>query len=321
MWGEADVSLAYSGLLGRAENRELVRVVTASHDGEQGESFRRLEDLHGSFDGLILVDSQPGGGNVSLLEGCRIVAVLDHHPRGLHLRGIPFVDVRTHFGSCVALVAGYWQEAGLIPDSLAATIFYYAIKSETQELGREASRHDRGLFRQLAQLVNWELLHRIVHAPVPRSYYVAFKVALERARLYGDVLFADAGELPIPDAAAEIADWLLRLDEVRWALACGTYRGRLIFSLRTLVIGAHCGEISQRIMAEWGSAGGHGMMAGGQVMLGASCCYDRDAALAEIEKRYLIEMGQSGTTPIADPFAVIVGELTESVRKREGGSA
>jgi len=303
-WSDADVQLAYSGLLGRAENRELVRVL--------GEPFPRLEELRGNFDGLIFVDSQPGGGNVTLPEGVEVVGILDHHPRGSLFKDIPFVDIRTHFGSCIALLSVYWREAAVSFDTLSATVFYYAIKSETQELGREASQQDRGLFRQLAQLVDWELLHRIVHAPVPRNYYVTFKVALERARLYGDVLFADAGELPIPDAAAEIAEWLLRLDEVKWALACGTYRGRLVFSLRTLTIGAHCGALSQQIMAGWGSAGGHGMMAGGQTNLGMGSCYDRDAAILKLEQRYLTIMGKVDTAPTTDPFAVVTGELSRN---------
>lgn len=303
--GNREVRMGYAGLLGRAENRALV--------GALGEPLLRVEELEAeSFDGVLLVDCQPGAGNVMLPAGLPVVAVFDHHPRSVGLRGIPFADVRTSFGSCTALVFEYWKEKRLLPDRLTATAFYYAIRSETQELGREAGHHDRRLFQQLAQAVDWALLHRIVHAPAPRSYYATFKMALERARLYGDALFADAGELPIPDAAAEIADWLLRLDEVHWALACGTYRGRLLFSLRSLVIGAHCGAISQRIVEGWGTAGGHGMMAGGQVQLERRLGYDRGRVILQLEQRYVDVMGYSGTTPTLDPFAIVPGRLTKA---------
>jgi nanoRNase/pAp phosphatase (c-di-AMP/oligoRNAs hydrolase) len=260
------------------------------------------------------VDCQPEAGNVTLPQGLLPTAVLDHHPRTPEIKGVPFVDIRESFGSCTALVYEYFRERGIEPDRLTATLFYYAIRSETQELGREASVHDRRLFRRLAHLVDWELLHRVVHAPVPRSYYVTFKVALERARLYKDALFADAGELPIPDAAAEIADWLLRLDEVKWALACGTFRGKLHFSLRSVVLGAHCGDSSQKIVAGWGTAGGHGTMAGGQVKL-SSTSYDRRAAIRELERRYVAVMGYQGISPTADPFAIVAGALSRRQQK------
>jgi len=295
------VSIGYGGLLGRSENRALVKAL--------GEPFLKVEEIRpGRFDGLIVVDSQPGGGNVTLPKGLEPVVVFDHHPRVRNLRGIPLLDVRTSFGSCAALIYEYLQARQIELDRLTATCFYYAIRSETQELGREASRHDLQLFRKLTHSVDWALLHRIAHAPVPRGYFVTFKAALERARLYGDAVFADAGELPIPDAAAEIADWLLRLDEVNWVIACGTYRGRLHFSLRTFVLGTHCGTLAQRIVEGWGYAGGHGLMAGGQVFL-SDRAYDRDEAISELERRFLDVMGYSDVSPAHDPFAVIPGGI------------
>ncbi|MBM3326377.1 MAG: hypothetical protein FJY65_05285 [Calditrichaeota bacterium] len=316
-WNE--VTLGYSGLLGRAENRALVKALS--------EPFIRLEDLEGqsggepdgrrlstrpmpldAYDGLVIVDGQPGAGNISLPASIPVAAVLDHHPRLQNLSA-DFIDVRPAFGACTALVYEYFKQCDLEPDKITATAFYYAIRTETQELGREADYRDRWLFRHLAHRVDWILLHSIAHAPVPRSYYATFKIALERARLYRDAIFADAGELPIPDASAEIADWLLRLDEVKWALCCGTYRGRLLFSLRSLVIDARCGAIAVRIVENWGLAGGHGSMAGGQIKLAPSG-YNRNTALAELERRYLAVMGYSGETPVEDPFAIVPGELS-----------
>jgi len=301
---DVEVTIGYAGLLGRSENRALIKAL--------GEPLIKVDEIEpGHFDGLVVVDSQPGGGNVTLPQGLTPTAVFDHHPRVRSLRGIPFIDIRTSFGSCAALIYEYLQARGLELDGVTATCFYYAIRSETQELGREASSHDRQLFRKLTHTVDWELLHRIAHAPVPRGYFSTFKVGLERAKLYDDAIFADVGELSIPDAAAEIADWLLRLDEVKWALACGTYRGRLHFSLRTLVLGSHCGSLSQKIIEGWGAAGGHGLMAGGQVFL-SNRSYDREQAIAELENRFLKVMGYTDVPPIQDPFAVIPGGLSRA---------
>jgi nanoRNase/pAp phosphatase (c-di-AMP/oligoRNAs hydrolase) len=313
MWGlkrlletvsNLQIRLAYSGIMGRAENRALIASL--------GIQLERVEEMHQTVDGVFLVDCQPGGGNVTLPAETIVLGVIDHHPRQQTLRGIPFVDVRTSFGSCIALLWEYWLEAGIAPDRLTKTLFYYAIRSETQELGREAGHKDRKLFRMLAPSVDWELMHRIIHAPVPRSYYVTFKMALEHSRLYKDALFADAGELPIPDAAAEIADWLLRLDEVKWALACGSYRGRLLFSLRTWTLDSHCGTMSQQIVRDWGTAGGHGLMAGGQIIFPHHHGYDRAGAVRELERRFLEVVNYSDVTPLSDPFAIIPGGLSIS---------
>jgi len=321
---DKSITLGYSGLLGRSENRAIARSLEVpfrriddpSSAKQAGRSDDRSDCVVSSEvppEALILVDCQPGSGNVSLPPDLPILAVVDHHPRQRFDRVVPYTDRGPSFGSCIALVFEYFKEAHLEPDALTATISYYAIRTETQELGREADRHDRALFRRLAHLVDWELHHRIAHAPVPRSYYSTFKVALERARLYDDALFADAGELPIPDAAAEIADWLLRLDEVNWALCWGTYKVRLLFSLRSRLIGARCGERAARIVEGWGTAGGHGSMAGGQVVLSTGA-YDRAASLIELEARYLRVMNCEDVLPVRDPFAVIPGGLSQRSR-------
>ncbi len=322
--GWQNIRIGYSGLLGRAENRILIKAL--------GEPFIRWDDLGvkyktktdssisnhlqlNYFDCLIIVDGQPGAGNITVPDGIPIAVVLDHHPRRNDL-SVQYADIRTSFGSCTALVFEYFKQCNLEPDRITATAFYYAIRTETQELGRETDYRDRWLFRYVVHKVDWILLHHIVHAPVPRSYYATFKVALERARLYKDAVFADAGELPIPDAAAEIADWLIRLDEVNWVLCCGTYRGRLLFSLRSLIIDAHCGDIAVKIIKDWGVAGGHGSMAGGQVILESSG-YDRNLAIKELEKRFLTVMGYLNESPIEDPFAIVPGELSRKMFKKD----
>ena len=73
--------------------------------------------------------------------------------------------------------------------------------------------------------------------------------------------------MPYPDVPAELADLLLRVDEVRWAFVTGVYRRRVYISVRTEQHHRNAGRLLQRVVAGDGRAGGHGMMAGGSVAL------------------------------------------------------
>ena len=52
---------------------------------------------------------------------------------------------------------------------------------------------------------------------MPREYFAAFHEAIERAEIHGNVVVSVLPEVQYPDMVAEVADFLLRLDEVEWA--------------------------------------------------------------------------------------------------------
>ena len=84
------VTMAYGGLVGRAENQEMVRVL-----GIRMSHVRRLQWNH--YRHIALVDTQPRTGNNQLPEGRRADVVFDHHPIRRATRSVPFRSVR-----CVA---------------------------------------------------------------------------------------------------------------------------------------------------------------------------------------------------------------------------
>jgi hypothetical protein len=73
--------------------------------------------------------------------------------------------------------------------------------------------------------------------------------------------------VPSPEAVAEVADWLLRLEGQTWSLAGGACDGLYQVSLRTDQAGADAYPMLLAILDGLGSCGGHGRMAGGQVPL------------------------------------------------------
>jgi nanoRNase/pAp phosphatase (c-di-AMP/oligoRNAs hydrolase) len=257
------VDLAYGGIIGRGENRALREVLKVP--------LQQLEDLDpSSYDSFALVDSQPGTGNNSIPAGIVPTIVIDHHPRRSRTRDVPFHDVREDYGASVTIVAEYLQAAGMRLDRRLATAIFYAIKSETKNLGREASRADIKLFLDLFPLVDNHALSLIEHPPIPRSYFSGIDQAIDGTRLYGRVAITLSGELSNPDVVAEFADLMIRLEGIRWSLAIGRYGPDLWLSIRTNAERGNAGRMIRRVVGRLGKAGGHGMMAGGKIPDGAA---------------------------------------------------
>ena len=129
------VDLAYGGMIGRSENRTLREVLRVP--------LRPLESLDLTrYQAVALVDCQPGTGNTSLPDDFRPQVVIDHHPLRRQTREVPFYDVREEYGATATIVSEYLLASEVRLERKLATALFYAIKAETQNLGREASRAD-----------------------------------------------------------------------------------------------------------------------------------------------------------------------------------
>jgi nanoRNase/pAp phosphatase (c-di-AMP/oligoRNAs hydrolase) len=278
-----DCNVVYSGLVGRAENRAMIR--------ELGLDPIRLEKVDlADFDAVALVDTQPGSGNNSLPTDRCADAVIDHHPQRSELAGVRFVDVREGYGATASILHEYVQAAGVPLPAPLITALFYAIKSETQELAREAGYADREAYLSLLPRADRAAIASIQRARVPRAYFRAFQIAIDNARIYGRVVLSDLQRVASPDMVAEIADFLLRLRGTHWAACMGHFEDTLVLSLRTNDPEAHAGEVIRRVVAGAGRAGGHGMMAGGKVPLGDAAYED----LAELVRGRLLDEFDAG---------------------------
>jgi nanoRNase/pAp phosphatase (c-di-AMP/oligoRNAs hydrolase) len=257
------VDLAYGGIIGRGENRALCEVLKVP--------LQRLDALDpASYDAIALVDSQPGTGNNSLPPGTTASIVLDHHPMRRRTREVAFHDVREDYGASVTIATEYLLASGMRIDRRLATAIFYAVKAETKNLGREASRADIKVFLDLFPLVDNHSLSLIEHPPIPRSYFSMIDQAIDGTWIHGGVAVTRSGELSNPDAVAEFADLMVRLEGIRWSFAIGRYGPDLWLSIRTNLERANAGRMVRRVVGDLGMAGGHGMMAGGKIPNGAA---------------------------------------------------
>jgi nanoRNase/pAp phosphatase (c-di-AMP/oligoRNAs hydrolase) len=253
-------TIAYRGIVGRAENRALVRYLR--------EPLRPLidADLAGEPP-IALVDTQPSAGNNALPAGSEVTIVIDHHLWRDSTATAAYVDVRPEAGATSTILTEYLQAAGLEPEPPLATALFYGIQTDTRGLSRGAGPADAAAYFYLQPRIDVQALSEIEYAQVPAGYFKSFDTTLQAARVYDGVVVAYVGLMAYPDLTAEMARLLLRLEESRWVVCMGVHQDVLILSVRTQSPADGADELVQAIVGDEGTAGGHGPSAGGQIPL------------------------------------------------------
>lgn len=255
-----EATIAFSGIIGRSENIVMAKELEIPL---KPLSILNLQD----YSVVCMLDTQPGTGNNSLPAGARVDVVIDHHPSRPASTSCRWSDIREDYGVTATILYEYLVVQDVPISTKLATAIYYAIKSETQDLGREANKPDRDAYLRLFPLANKRLLYEITYPKLPVEYFLTLNRAIENTTLFSLLLVTDLGELSFPEIVAELADLFLRLEKVEVVLALGCYNRDIILSLRTSRPDVNAGELSKKMVIGLGMAGGHGMMAGGKVSL------------------------------------------------------
>ncbi|MGE0822646.1 MAG: bifunctional oligoribonuclease/PAP phosphatase NrnA [Candidatus Binatia bacterium] len=284
---DKDIVIALGGIVGRAENRAMLRYLNIKLVPIGEIDFASKPQI-------ALVDTQPGRRNNSLPENVVPTIVIDHHPAYGTYEGVPFLDLRDHYGATSTILTEYIKETRVDVESKLATALFYGINAETQDLGREATPKDIAACQFLYPYTNKRRLAKIENARVPREYFKVFRDALEEAVLYDKVVISVLHEVQYPDMVAEVADFLLRLDEADWSMAIGHYHDSLYVSLRTVVRDVNAGEILQKVLGS-SSAGGHDMIAGGRITVSTKGVAVEKAAV-KIKDRLLHILGVAASS-------------------------
>ena len=282
--------IAFDGVIGRGENRAMVRELEIA-------TVPLGTVDPGEFAVVCLVDAQPGTGNTALPADCRIDLVIDHHPLREQTTGCRWVDVRPTYGASATILFEYLQSHCVKIATKLATILFYAITSETQGLGREWTAADRDAYRSLLLLCNNRILYRITHPSLPQEYFANVNAAMKSARIFGDVLVFNLDEVDHPEIIAEMADNLLRAEGVELVLGMGVFDGEGILSMRTSDPAVNAGSLIRAVTAGYGTAGGHGQVAGGQIPEVPPDPAGRGLLVAEMITRLLAALGKGESPP------------------------
>lgn len=365
------VTLGHGGIIGRSENRTMAGLIMPH--GVRISQRSAAEEIS-VYDGVVLVDTQPIAANHVLWStdypGEEVLAAIDHHPpRRSQLRA-KVHDVRPEVGASSTLLCEYLAVAEVPVDTQLATALFYGIKSDTLGLSRHTSSLDIWAYSTLRHLVQTELLNRIEHVQLPRTYFRSISDALANTTIYTvsmpnavdedeeeeaeeDVLDEDqpdayrsdlerfdldiialsrmlapgspssppsqtqegaeetaedgepepdtdrAGDIAIsllfdmqrPDMASEVADLLMRMENVDWVVCLGIFQEQGVMSVRATDSNAKAGRLVRIIAGRNGSAGGHNTMAGGRIHLPDKTPAERIAELHALVPRFLKELG------------------------------
>jgi nanoRNase/pAp phosphatase (c-di-AMP/oligoRNAs hydrolase) len=271
---------AYGGTIGRAENRELVHYL-----GFAFYPFDKVSPLKSDL--IALIDTQPTAGNNPLPEGVQPDIIIDHHPMIEASRGVAFTDIRENYGATSTIMWEYLREAKITPEMPVATALLYGIRSDTQDLGREATEADIAAIEALYPLANKRMLGQIQRGRVPSDYYQMLATALANTKQYSHALICSIGIIDNPDMIGEVADLLLRHEEVDWVMCYGFYDRQLLISFRTQDNQLEAGDVARSVIDKFGTGGGHASMAGGQIQLAGRSIPKRSRLEGLIRARFL----------------------------------
>ncbi len=286
-------TLAYQGDIFRAENKAMVKVLELPLVPMEKVDAER-------FDGLALVDTQPGFGHTVLPEGSFPDVVVDHHvsPGGMDALDLPFVDIRPEVGATSSILTEYFHELDVEIPVRVASALYYGIRTDTADLSRNVSELDKKAHLDLYPLVDREALRAVTNPTVTTSYFQALRKALTTARIYGSVIICSLRRTDNPEMVAEVADLFLRLEGISWVVCGGFYNGVYYLSVRAAERkGKDAWLLLKDVLKGEGTFGGHGSVAGGRI----STVDDSDRGLRRLENRlkrsFLEVLGERGSTP------------------------
>jgi len=278
--------VAYGGIVGRAENRALLRVLKLP-------VVPLARVVFDDYDLICMVDTQPEQGNHSLPARHFPDVVIDHHPERPDSHLAPIADVGGPIGATSTLVAEYFRASGLDVPPEVATALFYGIKADTRDLGRQTTQQDVDAYLWLFPKVDKDALSQIEHPKLPEDFFRLYHLAIEKALVFADeIVICDLAEVYTPDMVAQVAEQFMYLEGMRWSLAFGEYEDAVYFSLRTGDRRMNAGRLIRDVIeAKGGSAGGHGTMAGARLPLRGLSVAARKRLREEVVKAFLEAFG------------------------------
>src|SRR5439155_313626 len=140
---------------------------------------------------------------------------------------------------------------------------------------------------ELYPLADKDTIARIRNARLPHSHFECLLQALQSSFIYDRLIVSWVNPLPQPEQAAEVVDFMIRFEEVDWAVCGGVYKDQLILSVRAANEHARAGEVLRQVVGRLGKAGGHDRRAGGAIRLPSTAPTAIEEIQAELRRRFL----------------------------------
>ncbi|HWE03285.1 MAG TPA: DHH family phosphoesterase [Tepidisphaeraceae bacterium] len=240
-----------------------------------------------AYDAILLLDTQPAFQFSPLPVGIVPFAVIDHHRSRHGTPHCPFTDIRTDVGATSSIIFSYFMELELpIKPDLGATLLF-GIESDLAGAAGAPGELDNIALSGLTLIADARKLYQMRYVDLPQSYYTAYASALANAYFYDSALMSHLDTIDSMEKPAVLADFLLRFDQVQWALVSAIYEGRLMLSLRTSSTKASAADIMRRLTKNLGEGGGHRSKAGGAIKLETGSATEIERIRMMLRRRYL----------------------------------
>jgi nanoRNase/pAp phosphatase (c-di-AMP/oligoRNAs hydrolase) len=212
----------------------------------------------------IIVDGNPANTNARQATE-NLLAVIDHHPEQSPAAApsCRFIDIRSGCGSCSAIIAGYWKEAGFVPDKAESTALLMGIEIDTDFLSRRVSKLDLEAFHRLFFNADWQFGARILKTSLSRKDLPALELAITNARIKKTLFFTAITVDTSQEVISILADLFLRLREISLSVIIETQGAVRHVSVRSRDPAVSAARVIRRALAGIGEGGGHDHMAGG----------------------------------------------------------
>lgn len=264
----AGVDIAKVNVITRPDNLSMVRYLRIPLQP-------LTQKLVKKYDRFAIVDSQPS--HHPDFAGIDYSIVIDHHPvsppEAATLPGpeqaAPLIDIRPNYGATSTMLAEYLHNLGIRPGKLLATALFYGIKTDTANFERPFVEADIRAYHRLIKLADQGLLRKIARSEYHIQWLPYFTRALNGLHAVKGGIYTFVGEVENADMLVFIADFLMRVHEVRWTAVCGVSEGKVVVIFRGDGVGRDLGRMAAQHFGDIGSAGGHKTMARAEIPLAA----------------------------------------------------
>ena len=252
-------SIVYGGVIGRSENKAMVRILQISLHKIRPEYFKKYRNV-------ALVDTQPSFKNNPFPEKRKATIVIDQHASTVKPSSdLAIIDTECG-ATCVIVAKALLLQGNPIP-ARVATALVYGILSDTLGLYRAHRADVIQTYLSIISHCDLRMLAQIQNPTRSRRFFVTLQRALNQAIVHRRLLVSHLGFVENPDLVSQMAEFLLTYENVQWSFCTGRYRGRLYVSLRTSVANVQAGEVLRAIFDNPKNAGGHSAIAGGSIRI------------------------------------------------------
>jgi len=253
------VKIAYGGIIGRHENREMARVLKVPASRVRPTDFA-------VYPNVALVDTQPSFENNSFPKERKATIVIDQHP-SVRRPAADLVMIDTDSGATSVLLAREFIVHGIALPERLATALVYGILSDTLSLHRVQNPEVIEIYLALLPRCDIRALARIQNPPRSRKFFQGLATGLQKARIGRKLIVSHLGPVENPDLVSQMADFLLTCQGMEWSFCTGRYGEDLHVSLRTSKPNTSAGDVLRQTLDHSARAGGHGPIAGGRVRM------------------------------------------------------